>query len=208
MLSVLYAAIAAELLAINAFVVPLVGEEHVASNVAPPKMIFIPSDDTFGPAEGPGGNPRPIYTIMAATELVLQARNTDLVEGMRDQFVIALRRAMKHASMATSRAGRCGLTKGKWTRGTIKMRNGLEYRLTFAVAFPIVDRAWPTPAPPVDDPGGTPVPQPPDATTYTGDQANTYPVIPAEELSAGITVGPTAAEPSDLVTITIAADTP
>ena len=197
MLSVLYAAITSELAAINAYTVPLVGEVHVASAEPPPKMIFIPSDDTFGPAEGPGGNPRPIATIMAATELVLQGATTDHVEGMRDQFVIALRRACKHASMQTARAGRYAISKGKWTRGVaLRVKNGVEYRLTFAVAFPVVERTWETPLP--GDPPQAPLPG-----TYTGDQANTYPVIPGGDITIDANVSPKDAPDADRVHVTV-----
>jgi hypothetical protein len=190
-LRVLYEAIAAELLLINAYTVPLIGEEHVRTNDPPPKMIFIPNDDTFGPVEGPGGNPRSFATIMAATELVLQGRTLDIVEGMRDQFVIALHHACKKASAGTSRAGRYSISKGKWTRNAaLKAVNGREYRLTFAVAFPVVLRTWEADVEP-------------DASTYDGDKANTYPVIPGDELKIETTVSPIDAPAEDRVTITV-----
>lgn len=193
----MYAAIAAELALLNAYVVPLIGEAHVRTNAPPPKMIFIPDHDDFTGVEGPGGNPRPIGGVMAATLVVLQGRTTDHCEGMRDQLYVAVHKACKKASAGTGRAGRYAWTKGTWTRGVaLKMTNGVEYRVSFAVAFPIVDRTWEAPQP------GDP-PQEPTAATYTGDQANTYPVIPAAELSIAATVGPAGAAPADLVTVTV-----
>lgn len=183
MLSVLYAAIATELAAINAYVVPLVGEEHVRRNDAPPRMIMFPLDDSFGDVEGPGGNPRPIKNVLKASQLVIHGQTTDHVEGMRDQFVIALHAVCKKATAGSGgRAGRYVLSKGMWTRNSLIVKNGHEYKLTFAVGAPIVKRTWETPLP------GDP-PQAPVAATYAGDQANTYPVVPADELAGGITVG-------------------
>lgn len=183
MLSVLYSAITTELAAINAYVVPLVGEEHVRRNDPPPRIIMWPLKDSFGPVEGPGGNPKPIATVLEQSQLVIQGETFDHVQGMRDQFVIALHKAVKGANVGSSgRAGRYVLSDGTWTRNTLIAKNGHEYRLTFAVAVPIVRRTWPTPAP-----GGSP--QAPTAPTYTGDQANTYPVVQAAELAGGITVG-------------------
>lgn len=182
MLSVLYAAIADELAAINAYVVPLVGEEHVRRNDPPPRMIMYPTEDTPSAPEGPGGNPRPLFTLLKASELVIHGQTTDHVEGMRDQFLIALHKACKKATPNGPRAGRYQVTKGKWTRNTLIAKNGYEYKITFAVAYPVVDRRWETPAP------GDP-PRPPLPDTYTGDQANTYPTVPGDELTIAANVG-------------------
>lgn len=164
MLSVLYAAIATELAAIHAYVVPLIGEEYVRDNEAPPQIIMWPTTDTFGPAEGPGGNPKPLATVVKTTQVVIRGRTRDDVEGMRDQLVIALHAAVKGANHGQARAGRYALGGGQWMRNTLRAVNGFEYRMTFDYAAPIVKRRWAAVTPP----------QAPDASTYTGDQANTY----------------------------------
>lgn len=142
MLSVFWSAIATELAALNAYVVPLEGAEHLARNDPGPKMVFVELDDQIGPPEGPGGNPRPLFTIVERTELVLVGPTRDIVQGMRDQFLIALHKAAKKSSPATARAGRYTYSPGKWTRGTIIGRNGFEYRLVFGLNYPVVDRVW------------------------------------------------------------------
>lgn len=194
MLSVLYAAIAAELLAINAYAVPLVGEEHVRRHDAPPRLIFIPDGIDPSPVEGPGGNPITILNSMRSTEVVIHAPDYETAEGMYDQAVISIHKTLKGANAGKSgRGGRFVITKAKFTRGTLIGRNGVELRFFFSVAAPIVKRTWPTP-----DPGESP--QKPDASTYTGDQANTY--VNQGGVTIAADVGVSDADP-DNVTIEI-----
>ena len=203
MLGSLYTAIAAELLEINAYVVPLVGEHHVRRNDPPPRMIMYPVDDTFDGPSGPGGNPRPIHDVLEASELVIHGTTLNVVTGMRDQFVNALRRVCKRASQGSARAGRYVLGKGKWTRNTLIAKNGFEYKLTFSVVHPIVDRRWSLTDP--DAPAGPEnPPQEPNEATYEGDQANTYPVVAGEEVELTTDVGHRDDPPAaDNVTIVI-----
>ena len=182
MRSVLYAAIATELLAINAYVVPLVGAEHLARNDAPPRMIFVEDADAITMIEGPGGNPRGLFSVVEGSECVIFGESRDHVEGMRDQFLTALHKAVKKGNAGTARGGRYAVTKGGYKRSALIGRNGFEYRLGFGVLVAVVDRKWEAPAP--GDPQQAPV-----ASTYTGDQINTYPVVAAEELTASATVG-------------------
>ncbi len=184
MLSVLYAAIVTEMAAINAYVVPLVGREHLARNDAPPRLIMVERDDEFLPVEGPGGNPRPLHTVLESSDLIIHGQTRDIVQGMRDQFVIAFHRACKRANEGGTRAGRYTLSKGVWNRNAIIARNGFEYRMVFAVAVPIVLRTWPTlvegfPTAPSSD----------DAA-----DATTYPTVPGDELTIESTVGITDTE--------------
>ena len=177
MISVLYTEIAARLLAMHAFVVPTFDERDVAKNYAPPRMIMFPTKDAFGPVEGPGGNPRPLLTVLEWSQLVIHAMTRDVVQGLRDQFLIALHEATKGSSPSTSRAGRYLLSDGTWTRATMHAAKGYEYKLAFASAVPIVKRTWASST------------QAPTPATYVGPQANTYPVEPAGTLEADTTVG-------------------
>ncbi len=187
MLQALYDAIATELLAVNAYVVPLVGRHHIAHNDPPPRMIFHELDDEFLPVEGPGGNPRPIHTVLEASRLIIQAPTRDIVQGMRDQFVVAFHRAAKRANEGKTRAGRYTLSKGMWTTNDQAIATrGFEYRLVFAVAVPIVLRAWDAL-------------QIPDADAAAA--GVTYPTIPGEELTIAADVGKQDA--ADNVAITI-----
>lgn len=199
MRSVLYTAVAAELVALNAYVTTLlVGEEHVRRNDPPPRYIVIPNDDEPGPVVGPGGNPRGLYGVFKSTELVIHAPDFDTSEGMIDQFTIALHKAAKKASTGTARAGTLKISKGKYTRGNALVgKNGVEYRQVFAVGYTIVDRKWDAPAP------GDP-PRPPIPSTYAGDELLTYPVVPGDELTIVADVGRRDAPPADdNVTITV-----
>jgi len=159
MRSVLYAAIATELLAINAYVVPLVGAEHLARNDAPPRMIFVEDADAITMIEGPGGNPRGLFSVVEGSECVIFGESRDHVEGMRDQFLTALHKAVKKGNAGTARGGRYAVTKGGYKRSALIGRNGFEYRLGFGVLVAVVDRKWEAPAP--GDPQQAPV-----ASTY------------------------------------------
>lgn len=186
MLSVLYAAIATEMAAINAYVVPLFpdangvigGDAKLERSDAPPRMIFQPSDFAVDVVWGPGGNPRPIATILDSSECIIHGQSTDHVQGMLDQFIIAVRAVGKKANGGQApRAGWCQISKGKWTRNTNLATKGWELRFTFTAARAVIERKWAA-----IDPSHPP--QPPLPPTYVGPQAQTYPTIPAAEMTA------------------------
>jgi hypothetical protein len=136
--------------------------------------------------------------MFASSELVIHAPSVDHAEGMRDQFMIALHKAAKKASTGTARAGTLKVAKGKFTRGNALIaKNGVEWRLVFAVGYTIVDRKWDAPAP------GDP-PRPPVPSTYAGAELLTYPIVEGAELSIVANVGRRDNPPADNnVTITV-----
>jgi hypothetical protein len=165
------------MLAINAYVVPLIGPEHVRRNDPPPRVIMYPTADAFSPPIGPGGNPKPILTVEETTEVVIHGETEDHVRGMRDQVLIALHRMIKKSNANKSgRAASYRVNAGRFVRSAMIARNGFEYRLTFGVLVPVVLRKWAAVAPPL----------PP---TYVGAQANTYQTIPHAELILDADVG-------------------
>lgn len=166
-LSQIITAIATELAALNAYVTTIaVGDEFVAENDASPRIIVIPDEDEFTPPTGAGGLLRAIKDVSASADLIIRGPTYDVVEAMRDQFVVALHRAIKgDSSSSHARGGTYALGKGKWTRGTNLARNGQEWTGSFAVMIPVVDRTWPVSADP---------PVPPDASTTT------YPIAPGD----------------------------
>lgn len=192
MIDSFYAALATELLAINAYVVPLIGEEHVRRNDAPPRLIIFPTTDKFSAPSGPGGNPLPIHDVLETSMVVIHGQTRSVVQGMRDQLVIALRATCKKAnasaSRPTSRSGSYVLGDGQWTRGSLIVKNGYEYKMTFGVLASIVKRVWEladpeAPAGP-DNRGATP-----DASTYTGDQNNSNAIVAGADVTLTTTVG-------------------
>lgn len=182
MLSVIFNAIAAELARINAYAPLLQGEQFVRQNDPPPRMIVYPIGDSMGPVEGPGGNPKPLLTLLEGAELVIHGQTQDIVEGMRDQFLVALHHACKRTTTNARRAGRFVVAGGKWTRSTLIAKNGFEYKLSFSVAFPIVDRRWDAL-------------QVPDASDMA--DALTYPTVPGSEVETTIDVGERDNPPAD-----------
>ncbi len=192
MLSTLYAAIAVEMLAINAYVAPLIGERNVRTN-APTKIVFVPNDLDLEEAHGPGGNPRPIGSRWMSTECYIHGPTTDHCEGMFDQVIIALRAACKKPGIASRRAAEYRTSKGKWTRSTFVSRNGEELRFVFSVLMPIVERRWPALT------EESPTPQPPIAATYAGAQANTFATVPAAEMTVEADIGFSDGDPDNVV---------
>lgn len=164
------AAVEAQLVAIQAWVTTIkIGDEFVEETGQAPRLVVIPTDDAYGPPIGPGGNPRPLANVTTNAIAVIWGTDRDTTEGLRDQFVIALHRALKATSTsAHARGGTYKLGKGAWTRGTNLSRAGFEYRLAFSVEIPILDRAW------ASTPNAAP-----STGTYTGDQANSYPTVGA-----------------------------
>lgn len=206
--SLFESALTTQLAAINALVAPTFNEADVRGNAAPPKMIVFPLNDTFDAPDGPGGPIRALKDALENRMVVIQGRTRDEVRGMRDQFVIALHHACKKSRNANAgdphavRAGRYVLGRGEWTRNTLKAVNGFEYRLTFSVQVPVVDRVWQR----VDETDEVPegVPQAPVASTYTPDQSLTNELATAETIGVSVGLGDEdeAAEPDD-VTINV-----
>lgn len=163
-LSQIITAVEAELAALNAYVTTIaVGDEFVAENDARPRIIVIPDEDEFAAPTGVGGLLRAIKDVAMSAELILRGPSYDVVESLRDQFVVALHRAIKgDAASSHGRGGTYLLGKGKWTRGTNIARNGQEWSGSFSVMVPVVERTWPASADP---------PVPPDASTTTYDLA-------------------------------------
>jgi hypothetical protein len=160
-LSLFLVEVTAQLAAINACTTLKVGDEYVEENGVPPRMVAIPSDDDFEATIGPGGIARSIRTRNAGAEVVLWGATREDVEGMISQFVVALHRACK-STTSKARGASYVLGSGRWTRKTNLTRHGFEYRLSFTVQIPIVERVWES----VETPPATP--------------GETYPAVPGD----------------------------
>lgn len=192
MLSLLWAAIEAELVAMGAHVTTLGrGKREVTKHDPPPRMIVYWTDDSFGPPTFVGGNPKAIKDVIRNCVLVIHGETEDHVEGMRGQFILALHKACKGSGAPNSvQAGRYVLGRGTVNTRTVIAKNGVEYTLIFSVPAAITVRKW--------TPGIAPLP-----STYTGPQDGTYAVdgktyaAQAADTVIGTTVGVAHAPPDD-----------
>jgi hypothetical protein len=124
--------------------------DNPAANV-PPRIVWVPVSESFGPAIGQGGdgvkNPRPIGTRQSSIECHLWAAaevqsgqpdqialDMDACEALLNAFAWALYSRL-HGSPAALLVG-----TGRWTRGNVLGQNltlGIGYILPFTVNIPI-----------------------------------------------------------------------
>jgi hypothetical protein len=171
MISQVVAAISAKLVSIGAWTSTIsIGDEFAEETGQPPRIVLVPKGDAFLPVEGPGGNPRPLWDRLASCDVLLWGFTQDDAEGLLDQFIIAIHRAMKDTNTAPHKRGASyRLGKGGWDRKTNLSKFGFVYRMSVDLRIPVLDRDW----------TNTPM-SAPDASTYVGDQALTNPRVPPD----------------------------
>jgi hypothetical protein len=123
----------------------LFGEENLAEHGAPPRVVWVPTADKFGPPTQRGsvvGDARALHTNRAAVAVHCWGADTASALALRDQFIVALR-------------GQIGpnyeLQDGGWA-GQAMMTNGRVYILSLTLNIPIVDTAPAVAAPPISLP--------------------------------------------------------
>lgn len=108
------------------------GAENLAENTAPPRVIWVPVNDSFAPSSQRGStrdNSRAIHTATTALEVHLWATDTGSALALRDAFVQALRSVL---------GPNYHLTGGAWL-GQQNVSVGRGYVLSFTVDIPIQD---------------------------------------------------------------------
>lgn len=128
----------------------LVGKKYRFANEALRRIVFVPTSDSFEPVSNPGGNPRPILDVLVGADVHIWADDYYLAAALRDQFILALHRAVKRpAATPQKRGGEYKISKGEWTNETDHDQLGAEYTLSVSIKIPILERtfpALPTPA--------------------------------------------------------------
>lgn len=114
------------------------GGEYLAENEAPPRAVWVPTADTYGPPEihettgyvlGEGA--RPLYECIASVAIHLWGRSTAEVELLRDTMITALRRA---AAAAFS------VQAGSWVQPEhTVLQSGRAYVLLVTFPVPILE---------------------------------------------------------------------
>lgn len=109
------------------------GAKWVSSHeTRPPRIVWVPVRETFGPADGPGGRPRQLRSRLCCLEAHLWEADVAGVEQLLHNLVIAIHR---------STVGSYKLTGGKWSSedGGAWQAKGAAYVLSLDLAFAITD---------------------------------------------------------------------
>ena len=71
-------------------VVSLVGEKHVFENGAPPRLVWVPGRDSFGPAEKGGTAPRQLRTRIARFDVHVWGADFEATEALVNDTIAAI----------------------------------------------------------------------------------------------------------------------
>jgi hypothetical protein len=90
-LAQIHSAIAAELNAGREAPIPvLLGDEHLEVHGSPPRIVCVPTTDTFAPAEKGGVNPRPLRTRSIGSFWRVWAASHDEAEQLLNDLIVAV----------------------------------------------------------------------------------------------------------------------
>ncbi len=106
-----------------------------AENHSPPRVLWVPQVDGFGPPRHAHATQRTIWTCTTTVALVVWALSTDQVEAIREALLSELERIT---------GGSVQIIAGKWGSERAQLDLGESYELHIAFAIP--QRALPVPA--------------------------------------------------------------
>ena len=110
-----------------------VGEKYIAQHDTPPRLVWIPTTDSFGPPVKVGANPRSYATRVAGVDCAVWGEDLGKTEEMGNDLIVALHR------VCVSR-GNYELRGAEWVTAGEFLNNGIVYLLRLAFEIPIVDR--------------------------------------------------------------------
>ena len=108
-----------------------IGEKYVAQNDTPPRLVWIPSTDSFGPPVQVGANPKSYATRVAGVDCAVWGEDLGRTEEMVNDLIVALHRE------CMSR-GNYELRGAEWITAGELTNNGIVYLLRLAIFIPIV----------------------------------------------------------------------
>jgi len=68
----------------------LIGPEHLKAHDSPPRVIWVPSRDRYGPPESTGANPRQLRTRLAGCEVHVWGRDYEATEELLNLLQAAI----------------------------------------------------------------------------------------------------------------------
>ena len=108
-----------------------IGEKYIAQNDTPPRLVWIPTTDTFGPPVKVGANPKAYATRVAGVDCAVWGEDLGKTEQMVNDLIVALHRE------CLSR-GNYELRGAEWITAGELTNNGIVYLLRLAIDIPIV----------------------------------------------------------------------
>lgn len=109
-----------------------VGERFLWENDAHTRIVWVPADDSFGPAVQVGGQPRAVATRVAGVEVHVWAPDLAEAETLVNDLVVAW-----HAATG----GHYDLRGGEWKTAGELMNDGIGYLLRLTAHLPVVRAA-------------------------------------------------------------------
>jgi hypothetical protein len=82
-----------------------IGPENVFINAEPPRIVWVPTSDDYGPPESPGQNGRPVRTRFAGAEVYVWGTDYDAAETIVHLVIGTIHQLM---------GGNYEISKGKW----------------------------------------------------------------------------------------------
>jgi len=108
-----------------------IGEKFIAQNDTPPRLVWIPTADSFGPPVKVGANPKSYATRVAGVDCAVWGEDLAKTEEMVNDLIVALHQ------QCLSR-GNYELRGAEWSTAGELTNNGIVYLLRLAIDIPIV----------------------------------------------------------------------
>jgi hypothetical protein len=108
-----------------------IGEKYIAQNDTPPRLVWIPTADSFGPPVKVGANPKSYATRTAGLDCAIWGPDLATTEAMANDLIVALHQ------QCLSR-GNYELRGAEWITAGELTNNGIVYLLHLAIDIPIV----------------------------------------------------------------------
>jgi hypothetical protein len=141
-LSAIFEAVKAEIDVLAPGTSIVMGGEYLQQNAAPPRIVFVPTDDTYRQPEIHEGDgvaydlptgARPLIEVSASVEFHIWAASWDDAETLRNAVVVALRRCA---------AAAFEILRGGWvTPQAAGLQSGRAYVLLVSFPIPVLDAA-------------------------------------------------------------------
>lgn len=123
----------------------LIGERHFDEHGTPPRIIWLPTSDSFKPTRLAGGTPRPLWDLVATYSIHVWGPDIDGARQLEMDLVASLHRVMHLGDAAVSlRFEPLGAT---WHNAGELQKLGVHLELTVAFTIQVLDRPATTAAP-------------------------------------------------------------
>jgi hypothetical protein len=110
-----------------------IGEKYIAQNDTPPRLVWIPTSDTFNPPVFVGANPKCYATRVAGVDCAVWGGKVAEAEEMANDLIVAIHEQCRSR-------GNYELRGAEWITAGEFMNNGVVYLLHLAFEIPVVGR--------------------------------------------------------------------